>query len=155
VEFVARAVKADPASVAAYDWSGRTIERHRSEIRRHFGFRVCGEDEGAKLAEFLAGDLAQRERRYDVVRDQFLAECRARLLEPPAVDQVDRYVRSALFRVATRGLLLTQPEGDCDGQARGRSVTNANCCVGFPHIEMRGAARNAWPEGVSSPDVCP
>jgi hypothetical protein len=46
--------------------------RHRAaswgEIRRHFGFRVCGEDEGAKLAEFLADDLVQRERRYDVDR---------------------------------------------------------------------------------------
>lgn len=83
VEFVARALKADPGSVAGYDWSGRTIERHRGEIRRHFGFRVCGEDEGAKLAEFLAGDLAQRDRRYDVVREHFLAECRGRQLEPP------------------------------------------------------------------------
>lgn len=31
VEFVARAVRACPASVAAYDWSGRTIERCSSE----------------------------------------------------------------------------------------------------------------------------
>jgi hypothetical protein len=59
VEFVAQSLKADLASVAAYDWSGRTIERHRGEIRRHFGFRVCGEEEGAKLAEFLAGDFAR------------------------------------------------------------------------------------------------
>lgn len=33
VEFVARALKADPASVAAYDWSGRSIERHHGQIR--------------------------------------------------------------------------------------------------------------------------
>jgi hypothetical protein len=62
---VARSLKADPASVADYDWSGRTIERHRGEIRRHFGFRVCGEDEGAKLALFqgarlLAGRITGR-----------------------------------------------------------------------------------------------
>jgi hypothetical protein len=50
VEFMARALKADPASVAAYDWSGRSIERHHGQIRRHFGFRVCGEAEGEKLA---------------------------------------------------------------------------------------------------------
>jgi Domain of unknown function (DUF4158) len=59
VEFVARAVKADPGSVSGYDWSGRTIERHRGQIRRHFGFQVCGEDEGANLAGFLAGDLVR------------------------------------------------------------------------------------------------
>jgi hypothetical protein len=46
VDFMARAVKADPASVADYDWSGRTIERHRGEIRRHFGFRSAGRTRG-------------------------------------------------------------------------------------------------------------
>jgi TnpA family transposase len=98
VEFVARALKADPASVAAYDWSGRSIERHHGQIRRHFGFRACGEAEGQKLAWFLAGDFAQRERRYDMVREQFLGECRVRQMEPPTPDQVDRYVRAALFQ---------------------------------------------------------
>ena len=100
VEFVARALKADPVSVAAYDWSGRSIERHHGQIRRHFGFRVCGEAEGEKLAQFLAGDFAQRERRYDMVREQFLGECRVRQMEPPTPDQVDRYVRTALFQGA-------------------------------------------------------
>jgi hypothetical protein len=42
VEFMARAVKADPAELAGYDWSGRTIKRHRHEIRAHFGFRLSG-----------------------------------------------------------------------------------------------------------------
>jgi hypothetical protein len=51
VEFVARELKADPASVAAYDWSGRTMERHHGQIRLLFGFRVCGEAEGEKLAK--------------------------------------------------------------------------------------------------------
>jgi TnpA family transposase len=124
VEFVARSLKADPASVVDYDWSGRTIERHRGEIRRNFGFRVCGEDEGAKLAEFLAGDLAQRERRYDVVREQFLAECRIRQLEPPTADQVDRYVRTALFQGAR---LLA---GRITGRLAGQSIARIRALVG-------------------------
>jgi Domain of unknown function (DUF4158) len=60
VEFMARAVKADPAELAGYDWSGRTIKRHRHEIRAHFGFRLCGEEDGAKVVEFLAASAAQR-----------------------------------------------------------------------------------------------
>src|SRR6266851_174905 len=54
VEFLARAVKADPVDLAGYDWSVRMIKRHRTEIRRHFGFRVCEEEDGAKLAGSLA-----------------------------------------------------------------------------------------------------
>ena len=118
VEFVARALKADPASVAAYDWSGRSIERHHGQIRRHFGFRVCGEAEGEKLAMYLAGDFAQRERRYDLVREQFLGECRVRQLEPPTPDQVDRYVRTALFQGAR--LLSGRVAGRLSGQAVAR-----------------------------------
>jgi Domain of unknown function (DUF4158) len=96
------AVAADPAELAGYDWSGRTIERHRHEIRGHFGFRVCGKEDGAKLAEFLADGMAQRERRYELVREEFLAECRVRRLEPPSPDQVERYARSALFQAGRR-----------------------------------------------------
>jgi hypothetical protein len=118
VEFVARELKADPASVAAYDWSGRSIERHHGQIRRHFGFRVCGEAEGEKLAKSLAGDFAQRERRYDMVREQFLGECRVRQLEPPTADQVDRYVRTALFQGAR--LLSGRIAGRLSGQAIAR-----------------------------------
>lgn len=33
-EFMAGAVYADPADLAGYDWSGRTIKRHRTEIRQ-------------------------------------------------------------------------------------------------------------------------
>jgi hypothetical protein len=121
VEFMARALKADPASVAAYDWSRRSVERHHGQIRRHFGFRACGEAEGEKLAGFLGGDFAQRERRDDVVRDQFLGECRARQLEPPAPDQVDRYVRSALFQGAR---LLS---GRVAGRLSGRALPGSAC----------------------------
>jgi TnpA family transposase len=124
VEFMARALKADPASVAAYDWSGRSIERHHGQIRRHFGFRVCGEAEGEKLAGFLAGDFAQRERRHDVVRGQFLGECRARQLEPPTPDQVDRYVRTALFQGAR---LLS---GRIAGRLSGESIARIRALIG-------------------------
>ena len=68
VEFLARAIDTDRAGLLGYDWSGRTVERHRGEIRRHFGFRVCGNEDSAKLVEQLAGDVTQRERRYEVVR---------------------------------------------------------------------------------------
>jgi len=124
VEFVARALKADPASMAAYDWSGRSIERHHGQIRRHFGFRVCGEAEGEKLAKSLAGDFAQRERRYDMVREQFLGECRVQQLEPPTPDQVDRYVRTALFQGAR---LLS---GRVTGRLSGQSVARLLALIG-------------------------
>jgi Domain of unknown function (DUF4158) len=39
VEFVARQVGVEPAEVGLYEWTGRTIEYHRAQIRSHLGFR--------------------------------------------------------------------------------------------------------------------
>jgi hypothetical protein len=41
VEFVAGQVGADASDLGFYEWSGRTIEYHRNQIRAHLGFRVA------------------------------------------------------------------------------------------------------------------
>jgi hypothetical protein len=100
VEFVAAQVKVPPSDLGFYSWSGRTVERHRAEVRRFFGFRTFTVADFDKLTDWLAGDYAQRVRRPELVREQFLAECRTRQLEPPTAGQIDRLVASALARGA-------------------------------------------------------
>ncbi|WP_433350551.1 DUF4158 domain-containing protein [Micromonospora sp. CA-111912] len=39
VGFVARQVGVEPAEFGLYEWTGRTIEYHRAQIRGHLGFR--------------------------------------------------------------------------------------------------------------------
>jgi len=41
VDFVGRQVKVPAADLGLYEWAGRTIESHRSQIRQHLGFREC------------------------------------------------------------------------------------------------------------------
>ncbi|MEU9889824.1 DUF4158 domain-containing protein [Sphaerisporangium sp. NPDC051011] len=41
VEHVAKQVGVIAADLASYEWSGSTIEYHRSQIRAHLGFRTC------------------------------------------------------------------------------------------------------------------
>ncbi len=96
VEFVARQVKVDAWELAFYEWSGRTAEYHRAQIRRHLGFRECSVADADKLAEWLAGNVCEAERRHDQVRAELLARCRAERIEPPTSKRVDRIVRSAL-----------------------------------------------------------
>jgi Domain of unknown function (DUF4158) len=89
-------VSASP--VGFYEWSGRTVRRHRAEIRAYFGFRECTVADADELAGWLARGYAQEERRYELVRDELLAECRARSIEPPTPDRVERIVRSGLHQ---------------------------------------------------------
>ncbi len=98
VEFVARQLGVSAGSVGFYEWSGRTVKRHRAEIRAHFGFRECTVADADELAGWLAGGYAQEERRYELVRDEVLAECRSRSIEPPTPDRVERILRSGLHQ---------------------------------------------------------
>jgi Domain of unknown function (DUF4158) len=100
VEFVASQVRARAADLGFYGWDGPTIKRHRAEIRRFFGFREFTVADGDKLADWLAGDYAQRVRQRELVREQLLSECRNRQVEPPTPKQTDRIVGGALARAA-------------------------------------------------------
>jgi TnpA family transposase len=79
-----------------YEWSGRTVEFHRSQIWRHLGFRECSVEDADKLASWLAAEVCEVERQHDRVREQLLVRCRAERIEPPTAGRVDRIVRSAL-----------------------------------------------------------
>jgi uncharacterized protein DUF4158 len=77
VEFVAREVGVDPAELGFYEWTGRTIEYRRAQVRRHLGFRECSVADADKLTGWLATNVCEAERRPELVRDELLARCRA------------------------------------------------------------------------------
>lgn len=100
VSYVARQVGVDPAELCGYDWSGRSAERHRSQIRRLFGFRRFSEDDEVKLAGWLADEVAAVELADERLREALLARCRAERIEPPA--RVNRILGMARAAVAER-----------------------------------------------------
>jgi len=74
-----------------YEWTGRTTEYHRAQIRQHLGFRECSTADADKLTAWLAEQVAQAERRPDRVRQELLAAypvSPAPAAGPPAVLQL-------------------------------------------------------------------
>ncbi|WP_406071609.1 DUF4158 domain-containing protein [Micromonospora sp. NBC_01638] len=120
VELVARQLGVDVDSLGFYEWAGRTIKRHRAEVRAHLGFRECMVADAEKLTDWLAGDYAQKERRFELAKDAVLAELRARSIEPPTPDRVDKIVRSGLHQ-AERSSPSRSPAG-C------RRMCEHGCC---------------------------
>ncbi|MEU8804793.1 Tn3 family transposase [Spirillospora sp. NPDC048819] len=96
VDHGARQVKVSASELGLYDWTGRTIEYHRAQIRDQLGFRVCGVVDAEKLTQWLAAEVAHAERHPDRVREELLRHCREERIEPPTPDRVTRMVRSAL-----------------------------------------------------------
>lgn len=79
-----------------YAWTGRTVETHRSQIRRRLGFRVGTiADAQAVLAWMTAQDRLLEEHDFD--RLQAIASERYKELkiEPPPSQRLGRLIRSA------------------------------------------------------------
>ena len=58
VGFVARQLGVPAGELGYFDWSGRTAERHRAEVRELLGFRECtlaDQDERGRLPASLSG----------------------------------------------------------------------------------------------------
>jgi len=53
VAFVAEQVWLTPDALERYDWSGRTIKRHRAQIRSVFGFRESSEADEQRWVSWL------------------------------------------------------------------------------------------------------
>ncbi|MFF3123686.1 Tn3 family transposase [Streptomyces sp. NPDC057908] len=96
VEFVARQVQVPASALGFYDWTGRTVEYHRAQIREHLGFRECSVADAEKLTAYLAEHIADKERRPEQVRVELLARCRTESIEPPTSGRCDRIVGAAL-----------------------------------------------------------
>jgi hypothetical protein len=78
------------ADIGFYEWSGSTIEYHRSQIHDHLGFRECSVADADKLTDWLA---ASAERNPDLVRTELFRHCPAEGIEPPTPPRVTLMVR--------------------------------------------------------------
>jgi len=86
----------------SYEWSGRTIEYHRAQIREFLGFREPTVQDGHELVEWLAEHVLPNEHREDQVREALFDRCRAQRIESPSTRRIDRLVRSAFHTFEER-----------------------------------------------------
>ena len=101
VAYVARQVKVPASDLGLYEWSGRTFEYHRAQIRAFLGFRECTVADAGKLTAWLAEHACHRERHPERVREELLGHCRDELIEPPSANRIGRIISSALHQADT------------------------------------------------------
>ena len=82
------------------------MEYHRAQVRKFLGFRECTVADAGKLTEWLAGEVCQRERRPERVREELLRRCGAEGIEQPAPGRMHRIIGSGL-RQAEKILVAT------------------------------------------------
>ncbi|MFE9900940.1 Tn3 family transposase [Streptomyces achromogenes] len=96
VSYVAQQVKVPAGEWTSYDWAGRAITRHRSEIRAAYKFRESTEEDQAALAEWLSAELCPVELSRERLVAAVVTRCSNDRIEPPAPAKVDRLVGRAI-----------------------------------------------------------
>ncbi len=96
VEYLAVQTKTAASAWAEYDWHGRTIKYHRTEIRALWGFREATAEDGEDLMVWLRQHVLSQERHPEQIQEAALGKLRELRIEPPTPDRMERLLRAAL-----------------------------------------------------------
>ncbi len=97
-DFIAQQLELQAVLLKDYDWSGRTIEYHRAQIRETLGFHPATAQDAERLGDWLLEHAAGENPNVDSFEQALLGQCREEHIEPPSPGRVDRIVHSALHR---------------------------------------------------------
>jgi hypothetical protein len=107
IEYLAKHLRVSTDHFYQYDWTGRTIKRHRAEIRKFFGFREHTADDLQTISLWMTDKVLSYIHDIEVLKERVYAELRQQKIEPPVDNSVETLVRSALHNYEQRFFIQT------------------------------------------------
>jgi hypothetical protein len=95
IDYVARQLKLDAALFTEYDWEGRTITNHRTQIREHFEFRDATSADGEEVANWLVSTGQAAVPHLERLKAVVYARFRELRLLPLTPERIERLIHSA------------------------------------------------------------
>src|SRR6266498_2582317 len=86
VDYVARQLKLDAALFAQYDWEGRTIKGHRTQIREHLSFREATVLDTEEMKSWLVTEKLASDQNMEHLKVVVIKRFRELKIEPPTAD---------------------------------------------------------------------
>ena len=96
VSYIARQLEESPKAFKKYEWQGRTIERHRQELREFFGFSESTIQNAQELQQWLIEKVLAYDCQESYLEAAVYQRLRSLKLEPPTKVQVERLIRAAV-----------------------------------------------------------
>src|SRR5271157_3161183 len=96
IAYVAQQLEVPAKHYHTYDWSGRSIKRHRAKIRAFAKFREATAQDILELTTWLCAQIVPHQRQMEALIDIVYGHCRALRIEPPTEDRLQRLIRSVL-----------------------------------------------------------
>jgi hypothetical protein len=95
VDYVAHQLKLEESLFAQYDWDGRTIKSHRTQIRDYLEFREATTLDAEEMTNWLISTQLSSDQNLEHLKAIVIARFRELKIEPPTTERVERLIRSA------------------------------------------------------------
>lgn len=96
IEYIAKQLEMNPDIFSEYDWTGRTITYHRSEIRNYFEFREATLQDVDLMIDWLCQNVLYHSHEFNYIEEKVYQQYRELKIVPPTPDRVERVIRSAI-----------------------------------------------------------
>lgn len=97
VLYISKQLNCESYSFEDYDWGGRIIKYHRSQIRQYFDFREPTVEDMKIITEWLSRHVFYHDADVDNLKEVAYSKFRELHIEPPTPDRMERITRSAIF----------------------------------------------------------
>lgn len=94
VDYVAHQLKLDPALYTQYDWEGRTIKGHRTQIREQLAFREATVVDTEEMKSWLIAEKLSSDQNMEHLKVIVTKRFRDFKIEPPTPDRIERLIHS-------------------------------------------------------------
>ncbi len=96
IAYIAKQIYFEPELYAQYDWTGRSITYHRTQIREFFGFREDTIDDAQNMIEWLCQHVLHRDHEMEHLKEHVYRRFRELKIVPPTPDRIERLIRSSI-----------------------------------------------------------
>lgn len=95
VNYVAHQLKLDASLFAQYDWEGRTIKLHRTQIREQYQFREATNADTQEMTTWLISTRLAADQNMEHLKVKVAERFRELKIEPPTPERVERLIQTA------------------------------------------------------------
>ncbi len=126
VVYVSKQVGVSPEQYLDYEWTGRTIIRHRTQIRQFWGFREATVEDASDMTNWLVQQVLGSEQDLEHLEALVQERFRELRVEPPTTARIDRLIRSAIRTYETNFFSGTLQKLSAETLAQIDALLNTN-----------------------------
>ncbi|SHK41876.1 DUF4158 domain-containing protein [Tepidibacter formicigenes] len=102
IQYIAKQLDLDPNTLYNYDWTGRSIQYHKAQIRDFFGFKLVTVNDTQEVTDWLIKHINHHNAEAEYLKTEAYKKFREMKIEPPTPERIDRIVKSVIHNYETQ-----------------------------------------------------